>query len=208
MRLTKVFIVLLFLALTALPVQADDKPPMIGIYNEVSGKAFSFDGKQVEIIEFLNFYCGNCNNFEKDIPVIKGNFPKKTKWKIVPLYWGKSAKAVEAFFLAEEAGKADAMKKALFKAVFIGKRDISNIDVLEKIGMDVGLGFDFSRRLRAGEKAKEVGEALLLAQEYDVSETPTLIIAGNMKVTPHDSGHAPGSLRNNVITIIKGLFKK
>ncbi len=208
MKFTKVIVVVLFLAMTALSAQAADKPPMIGIYNEVPGKAFSFDGKQVEIIEFLNFYCGHCNNFESDIPVIKGNFPKKTKWRTVPLYWGKSAKAVEAFFLAEEAGKGEEMKKALFKAVFVEKRDISNVTVVEKIGMDAGLGFDFSRRLRAGDMAKKVGEALIMAQEYGVSETPTLVIAGNMRVTGHDSGHKPGAFKDNVITIIKGLLKK
>ncbi len=208
MKFVKILIVILFLAVTVLAAQAADKPPMIGIYNEVPGKAFSFDGKQVEIIEFMNFYCGHCNKFEEDITVIRGNFPRKTKWKIVPLYWGKSAKAVEAFFLAEEMGKGEEMKKALFKAVFIEKRDISNIAVVENIGMDVGLGFDFSRRLRAGDKAKKVGEALIMAQEYNVSETPTLVIAGNMKVTGHDSGHEPGALRKNIITIIKGLLKK
>jgi thiol:disulfide interchange protein DsbA len=208
MKLKSIFIVLLFLFLTIFSVQAADDPSIEGIYEKMPGHAFSFDGKQVEIIEFLNFYCGHCYNFEQAIPIIKGNFPKKIKWKTVPLYWGKSSKAVEAFFLAEEAGKGEEMKKGIFKAHFVEKRDISNVSVLESIGMKVGLGFDFSRRLRTGEKAKEVGEALLLSQSYKIDGTPTLIIAGNLKVTAGAAGHGPGALRNNVMTIVKSLLKK
>jgi thiol:disulfide interchange protein DsbA len=208
MKLKNMIAMLLFLMLISFSVQAADKPSIEGVYEKVPGHAFTFDGTQVEIIEFLNFYCGHCYKFEESIPVIKGNFPKKIKWKTIPLYWGKSVKAVEAFFLAEEAGKGEEMKKALFKAIFVDKRDVSNINVVENIGTDLGLGFDFSRRLRAGEKAKEVGEAILKAQSYKIESTPTLIIAGNLKVTSGAAGHGPDTFRNNVISIVKSLFSK
>ena len=208
MKLKRVLFLIMSMCVIGVSLHAADKPEIEGSYEQLSEQAFVFDGKQVEIVEFLNFYCGHCYGFEKAIPIIKGNFPKKIKWSTVPLYWGKSSKAIEAFFLAEEAGKGEAMKQAIFKAVFVEKRDVSSVDVIEKIGMDVGMGFDFSRKLRAGEKAKEVGEALLKAQAYKVSETPTLIIAGNIKVTGHDSGHSPDAFRNNVITIVKSLLKK
>ncbi len=194
--------------LMSMPALAADTPEIEGIYENVPGHTLSFDGKEVEIIEFLNFYCGHCYSFEKDIPVIKGNFPKKIRWKTVPLYWGKSAKAVEAFFLAEEAGKGEEMKQAIFKAHFVDKRDISLMNVLESLAVELGVGFDFSRRLRAGEKAKDVGEALLLSQSYKIEATPTLIIAGNLKAVSGASGHGPNAFRNNVITIVRSLFKK
>ncbi len=196
------------LVLMSMPALAADNPAIEGVYENVPGHTLSFDGKEVEIIEFLNFYCGHCYSFEKDIPVIKGNFPKKIRWKTVPLYWGKSAKAVEAFFLAEEAGKGEEMKQAIFKAHFVDKRDISLMNVLESLAVELGLGFDFSRRLRAGEKAKDVGEALLLSQSYKIDATPTLIIAGNLKAVSGASGNGPNAFRNNVITIVRSLFKK
>jgi len=208
MKLKRVLVLILSMCLFGGSLYAADKPNIEGSYEQLTEQAFVFDGKQVEIVEFLNFYCGHCYNFESAIPVIKGNFPKKIIWKTVPLYWGKSAKAVEAFFLAEEAGKGEEMKKALFKAQFVDKRDISNINVVESIGAEIGMGFDFSRRLRSGEKAKEVGEAMLKSQAYKINETPTLVIAGNIKVTAHDTGHDADAFRNNVITIVKSLFKK
>jgi len=207
MKLKGVLVLILSMCAFGVSVHAADAPKIEGSYEQLAEQSFVFDGKQVEITEFLNFYCGHCYDFERAIPVIKGNFPKKIKWKTIPLYWGKSSKAVEAFFLAEEEGKGEEMKTALFKANFVDKRDISNVTVVENIGVEMGLGFDFSRRLRSGEKAKEVGEAILKSQAYKVNETPTLIIAGNIKVTGHDSGHTPDAFRNNVITILKSLLK-
>ncbi|HDH06515.1 MAG TPA: hypothetical protein ENH01_12565 [Nitrospirae bacterium] len=205
----KVFMMPLLIILFSFSAYAEENSSVRGIYTRLPGHEFKFDGKQVEITEFLSFYCGHCYKFEKSIPVIKGNFPKKIKWKIVPVYWGNgSPKPGEAYFLAEEAGKGEEMKKALFRALFIERRDIGNIEVLEDIGSKIGLGFDFSRRLRAGDKARDVGEAILLQKEYGVNETPTLIIAGNLKTSTGMFHGSNISLEDNTITILKSIFKK
>jgi len=207
MNLRKILL-LMSLILFSVSAYAGDVPGIEGVYERVSGMKFSYDGSQVEVIEFLSFYCGHCYHFEKAIPVIKGNFPKKVKWTTVPIYWGDgSPKPGEAYFLAEEAGRGDEMKKALFEAIFVDKRDIGNIDVLDEIGTKIGLGFDYSRRLRAGDKAREAGEALLKSKAYNIEETPSLIIAGNLKTT---SGMVKGNtdlLRENVIIMLKSIFK-
>ena len=123
MSVKKIIMVLICMSLFSLQSYAGEKPPVLGIYDELPGHKFEFDGKNVEIVEFLSFYCGHCYQFEKSIPVIKGNFPKKIKWKTVPLYWGKgSPKPGEAYLLAEEAGKGEQMKKALFEAFFVEKK--------------------------------------------------------------------------------------
>jgi thiol:disulfide interchange protein DsbA len=199
-------IVLLFVALSS---YADNKPHIVGVYTELAGRDFHFDGKTVEIIEFLSFYCGHCYHLEKSVPVIKGNFPKKITWRVIPIYWGQgSPKPGEAYLIAEEEGKGPQMKAALFKAIFVDKRDIGNIAVLEDLGMKVGLGFDFSRRLRAGEKADEAKKALEMARSYGIQETPTLIIAGNLKVTPGLLNNDVELVRDNTIVILKSLFRK
>ena len=185
-----------------------EKPSIKGTYTQLPGKKFKFDGKTVEVMEFLSFYCHTCYNFENSIPVIKGNFPKKIKWKVIPMYWGKgSPKPGEAYLLAKEAGKGEEMKKALFDAQMVQKRDIGNMEVLESIGTKLGLGFDFTKKLRSGEKAKEVQKGMDMAKAYNVDETPTLIIAGNIMVNPHAVDHNIDAFRANVITILKSIFK-
>ena len=205
----KKLLILLSLVLFSVSVHAGQNPEIKGVHEKVAGQKFVFDGKKVEVIEFLSFYCGHCYQFEKSVAVIKGNFPKKTKWKIVPIYWGKgSPKPGEAYLLAEEAGKGEEMKKELFRASFIEGRDIGSIEVLEEIGLKIGLGFDFSRRLRTGEKARNIGEAILLSKTYNVIETPTLIIAGNIRASPGMFQGNTDIMRENTITILKSIFKK
>lgn len=202
-------LVSLSILLFAASAYSDQSTKIEGVYETLAEHKFSYDGKQVEVMEFLSFYCGHCYHFEKEIPVIKGNFPKKIRWKTIPVYWGKgSPKPGEAYYLAEEAGKGDEMKKALFHAQFVDKKDIGDIAVLEEIGMKVGLGFDFSKRLRTGDKAKDVGEALLMLKTYNIDETPSIIIAGNMKITPGMFQGSTEALRENAITMLKSIFRK
>lgn len=200
---------IVLLALLPLTAFAGDTPSIKGVFSEVPGKEFKSDGKTVEIIEFLSFYCSHCYDFEKSIPVIKGNFPKKIKWRVVPIYWGEgSPKPGEAYFLALEAGKGDDMKKALFHAGFVEKKDIGKIEVLESIAAELGLGFDFSRRLRTGEKAKEAQKALDMAREYRIEETPSLVIAGNIMTNPNGTGHDIDRFRQNTISILNSILGK
>ena len=203
-------LILLFVlgGIFVLPLRSEAESLIKGTYERLPGFEFKYDGKTVEIMEFMSFYCDGCYAFEKAVPVIKGNFPKKISWKIIPIHWGKgSPKPGEAYYLAEEAGKGEQMKAALFNAHFVEKKDIGNMDVLEEIGARLGLGFDFSRRLRGGDKAKQVQLALAMAEMYKVDETPTLIIAGNIMTNMHPFHHDANALRDNVITILKSIIK-
>ena len=182
---------------------------IVGAYDTVEGQSFTYDGKQVEIIEFLSFYCGHCYHFERSIPVIKGNFPKKIKWKTLPVFWGKgSPKPGEAYLIAVDEGKGEEMKKALFEAIFIEQQDIGNIEVLEGIGMKLGLGFDFSKKLRGDEKAAAAREAVEMSRSYGINETPSLIIAGNIRTSPGKVNNNLDLMRDNTILILKSILNK
>jgi predicted DsbA family dithiol-disulfide isomerase len=127
---------------------------------------------------------------------------------VVPIYWGNgSPKPGEAFLLAEEAGMGDKMKAALFKASFEEHKDIGQLDVLEKIGSAIGMGFDFSVRLRSGEKSKAVQKALDLSKENGVEETPSLIIAGHLLTFPTMTHGDIQNFTQNVITILGSILK-
>ena len=193
----------------SISINADTTPNIMGVHTKLEGENFKFDGKTVEVMEFMSFYCHSCYDFEKVIPVIKGNFPKKIKWKIVPIYWSEhgSPKPGEAYLLAEEAGKGEEMKKALFKAQMVEKRNIGDVNVLDDIAGKVGLGSDFSKKLRSGEKAEEAKRALDLAKKYGINETPTLIIAGNIKTDPHPMNHDLDVFKINTLAIIASILK-
>jgi hypothetical protein len=105
-------------------LQAGTSPTIVGIHEKLPGATYKFDGKAVEVIEYMSFYCHTCYDFERSIPVIKGNFPKKIKWITIPIYWGEhgSPKPGEAYLIAIDMGKGEAMKKALFNAQMVQKK--------------------------------------------------------------------------------------
>ncbi|MBI5739425.1 MAG: thioredoxin domain-containing protein [Nitrospirae bacterium] len=211
MTAARFFMVMFFLVATPFYINAAaaEEPDIRGEYITVPPFKFIFDGQQVEVMEFFSFYCGHCYQFEKSIAVIKGNFPKKIKWRYMPVYWGKgSSKPGEAYMIAEEMGKGEQMKKALFEAAFLEKRDIGDLTVLESLGDRLGLGFDFSRKLRGGEKAREANALLIMLETYKIEETPSIIIAGNIKVTPHMTNDSMELFRENIITIIKSILNR
>ncbi len=212
MKFRKTLIALISLVLLSLSLQAQagKVPGVEGAYETLPGEEFRFDGKFVEIVEYMSFYCHTCYNFENSIPVIKGKFPNKIKWKTIPIYLGEhgSPKPGEAYLLAEETGKGEEMKKALFEAQMVQKRNIGDVSVLEDIGSKIGLGSDFSKNLRDGKKAKDVQKGMDMAKAYGLNETPTLVIAGNIKADSHKLEHNLDTFRQNVIAIITSILKK
>lgn len=208
MVVKKMFLLLALIVLMSLSVQAEQAPTIKGVYTRLPWPEYKFDGKSVEVIEFLSFYCHSCYSFERSIPIIKGNFPKKIKWKVIPIYWGEgSPKPGEAYLIAEELGKGEEMKKAIFNAHFVQKKDIGNIDVLVSIGKKIRLGKEFERKLRTGEKAEEARNALKMAGMYRVDETPTIVIAGNIMTNPHPFNHNMDAFRENVLMIIHSILR-
>ena len=208
MKVKKMFLVLILLIVVFSPLRVEAETSIRGIYTQLPGHQFKFDGKTVEVIEFLSFYCDGCYSFEKSISIIKGNFPKKIKWKTIPIYWGKgSPKPGEAYLLAEESGRGEKMKEAIFNAHFVHRKNIGDVKVLEEIEKKMGLGIDFSKRLRSGNKAEDVQKALDMARAYGVDETPTLIIAGNIMTNPHAFNHNIDAFRENVMTILRSILK-
>ncbi|MEN8263469.1 MAG: DsbA family protein [Nitrospirota bacterium] len=202
-------ILAVMILLTSVSLYAGSSPAIEGVHTKIPGEKFNFDGKTVEVVELMSFYCHTCYEFEKYIPVIRGNFPKKIKWITLPVYWGEnsSPKPGEAYLLAEEAGKGEAMKKALFEAHMVQKADIADISVLEEIAGKVGLGPEFGKKLRNGDKAEEAQKALNMARKVGVSETPTLIIAGNIKTDPHAMNHDLNLFKINALAIIDSILK-
>ena len=208
-RKTLITIISLVLLSLSVNVQAGNMPAnIVGVYDKLPGAEFKFDGKTIEVVEYMSFYCHTCYDFEKSIPIIKGNFPKKIKWKIIPIYWGEHGSPIpgEAYLIAREMGKGEAMKNALFDAQMVQKKDIADFNVLETIGKEIGLGPKFGERLRAREKSVEAQKALDMAKKVGINETPTIVIAGNLKTDPHAMNHNMDTFRANMIAILMSIF--
>jgi hypothetical protein len=46
-----------------------------------------------------------------------------------------------------------------------------------------------------------------MAQKVGINETPTIVIAGNIKTDPHAMDHKIDLFRDNIIVILKSILK-
>ncbi|MFQ5560220.1 MAG: DsbA family protein [Nitrospinota bacterium] len=198
-------LLLLFFVLPVL-VQGAEKIP--GKYKDLPGASRQVVKDSIEVVEFMSFYCGHCFAMFKNEPMLKGRYPHKLKFKYVPIQWGKAPTTpAEAFLIARDMGKGDEMRHAIFTAAFEQKKDIGSAVVLGELAKKIGLANEFNKRLASGEKRAEVENNMALTRKLRIEATPTVIMAGNIVVSPMQTGGKMIPMMQNLDMIISGLLK-
>lgn len=187
------------------------KVPTAGKFGTMT-KPSTYEPGKVKITEFLKFNCGHCNLLNQQLPALKKKYGDRLEITYKPMLWkgvkGDLAykKSIEAYILANRAGKGEEMKDALFKAMFVENRDITSELQLGDIGKSVGLGDEFITALNNGDATNEADANIKLAESVPVDETPTIVINGNLKVTSSMTNGDAIQMANNIDTIINSLL--
>jgi thiol:disulfide interchange protein DsbA len=187
------------------------KVPTSGKFGTMN-KPSTYEPGKVKITEFLKFNCGHCYALNQQLPAIKKKYGDRLEITYKPMLWRTAAadkgfeKSIEAYILAERMGKGEEMKDALFKALFVDKKDLTSEITLGEIGKSVGLGDDFVTALKNGDAKDEAEADITLAESIPVDETPTVIINGNLKVNPSLTNEDMTLMTNNLDTIIGSLL--
>lgn len=219
-NLTLIYAGLAVLFIAALAVyfytsQAPEKPqeklPASGKFVKLN-KQSTYEPGKVKITEFLKFNCGHCYQLNPQMPSIKQKYGDRVEITYKPMLWRSVAqdsgfrKSIEAYILAERMGKGGEMKDALFNAMFVDKKDLTGEAVLEDIGRSVGLGDEFATALKNGGAKDEAEANIRLAESYQVDETPTVVVNGNLKVTPTMVNGDMTAMANNLDAITGSLL--
>ncbi len=193
------------------PEKPQEKLPTAGKYVKLN-KQSTYEPGKVNITEFLKFNCGHCNTLNQQMPALKKKYGDNLSIAYKPMLWRSMPqdqafrKSIEAYILAERMGKGEEMKDALFKAMFVDKKDLSSEIVLGDIAKSAGLGEDFSAALKRGDARDEAEANIRLAESFQVDETPTIIINGNLKVTPAMTNEDMTAMAGNIDTIVASLL--
>lgn len=188
-----------------------EKLPAAGKYVKLN-KPSAYEPGKVKITEFLKFNCGHCYTLNQQLPTLKKKYGDNLSITYKPMLWRSVPqdqafrKSIEAYILAERMGKGEEMKDALFKALFVDKKDLSSEIVLGDIAKSAGLGEDFSAALKKGDARDEAEANIRLAESFQVDETPTIIINGNLKVTPTLTNEDMDAMAGNIDAIISSLL--
>ncbi len=217
--LTLVYVGLAMLVIAALvvyfsstaPEKPEEKLPAAGKYVKLN-KPSTYEPGKVKITEFLKFNCGHCYSLNPQLPALKKKYGDNLSIAYKPMLWRSMPqdqafrKSIEAYILAERMGKGEEMKDALFKAMFVDKKDLSSEIVLGDIAKSAGLGEDFSAALKKGDAKDEAEANIRLAESFQVDETPTIIINGNLKVTPAMTNEDMTAMAGNIDAIVASLL--
>ncbi|HLB72307.1 MAG: thioredoxin domain-containing protein [Candidatus Methanoperedens sp.] len=153
---------------------------------DISQDIFQPEPGKVKIAEFLKFDCSHCYDLHKEMPQLLEKYGDKVDIRYIPIVWpGQSTRSIEAYIIAEQMGKGEEMRDALFQAKFVKGMDIiESFAAIENAASSIGLGDDFKSKLENGDAGKEALSNLALMRKYNVQGTPTIIIDGYLHVEP------------------------
>lgn len=193
------------------PVKPPEKLPSAGKYLQID-KPTTYEAGKVKMTEFLKFNCGHCYSLNQQLPAIKKKYGENLTITYKPMLWLSVPadltfrKSIEAYILAERMGKGEEMKDALFNAEFVDKKDLSSEIVLGDIARSVGLGDEFATALKNGDAKTEADADIRLAETFQVDETPTIILNGNLKLNPSLTNEDMTQMTQNLDTVIGSLL--
>lgn len=203
----RVVLVVGAIALMSAPILAQAAiPELKGKFEVLKDEASTHKRGKVKVIEFADFYCPHCHQFEETgVPMLLKEFGDKVEVTMVgfPVIPGKLPTAFDMYEQAKVMGKGNEMKTVLFRTIHKDKmsgvldRSIRSLLVRE-VGLDVEA---FEAGLETGKPARAFEEGRRWGERIKVSSTPSILIDGNIKVD------GVNMTPENVVTIIRSILE-
>ncbi|MCZ7400379.1 MAG: thioredoxin domain-containing protein [Candidatus Methanoperedens sp.] len=174
---TIVYVGLAVLFIAAVAIYITSAPPQKP--QDTTQDIFKPEPGKVKIVEFMKFDCIHCYNLHKEMPGILEKYGDNVTITYVPIIFPKqSTKSIEAYIIAEQMGKGDEMRDALFRAKFEKGMDVMESTLaLENVASSIGLGA-FNSKLERKEAEGAARANLALMNKYGVDSTPTIFVNG------------------------------
>ncbi len=160
-----------------------DRPP----YVDIKGRKSSHEQGKIKMTIFMDFFCSHCHEFETTIvPVLTKEYGDKLEIEYVgfPLVDPQASHIpVLAYYLADEQGKADAMREALFTTIWDLRMDVTRPDILLGVANKAGLDLDaFKQGFNEGRMQKRLEDGMADARAINLRGTPTVLIDNHIKM--------------------------
>jgi len=181
-------------------------PDIKGNYELLKEEASTHQRGKVKIVEFADFYCPHCHQFdETGIPLLVKEFGKKVDITMVgfPVIHGKLPTAFDMYEQAKSMGKGNEMKAVLFRTIHKDKmqgvldRSIRSL-LIKEVGLDVAA---FEAGLESGKPAQAFEDGRRWGERVKLNSTPALLLDGNIKID------GVNMTAENVITVIRSILE-
>lgn len=176
---------------------------------------------KVEVVEVFSYACPACNLFYPIITKLKSTLPKNVQWRFVPASWHAEEdwKVFQrAYFAAESLGIAERTHDKVFDAIW-KTGELAIVDTatnrpknpLPSLA-DVARYYERVAQLKPGEFLgaahsfsvdAHMREADAQIRDYQVDETPSVIVNGKYRLTPRTAGG-----NEQFVALVQWLVKK
>jgi len=191
---------------TPAPIQQQHISRVLGLYDVIDSDRPLVTAEQIEVIEFFNFYCNRCYVLNKNRQNLFGGLAKPVKHIEYPIIFGIEQKpwGSYAYLAAQQAGKAQAFKDAMFKAKFEDGKDIDDKETVIQLAAQLGLGGEARQAIDQEFPAvnRRYAQIQELKKNYKLYATPTLVINDNVRVLPEHTADNTNLLIENTREIL------
>ncbi len=176
---------------------------------------------KVEVLEVFSYACPACNLFNPTINKLKASLPANVQWRFLPASWHAEEdwKVFQrAYFAAQSLGIAERTHDKIFDAIW-KTHELAIIDPatnqiknpLPSLA-DVAKYYEGLANLKPGEFLTaahsfsvdaKMREADAQIREYQVDETPSVIVNGKYRLTPRTAGG-----NDQFVALVQWLVKK
>jgi thiol:disulfide interchange protein DsbA len=176
---------------------------------------------KVEVLEVFSYACPACNLFNPTINKLKTSLPANVQWRFLPASWHAEEdwKVFQrAYFAAQSLGIAERTHDKIFDAIW-KTHELAIIDPatnqiknpLPSLA-DVAKYYEGLANLKPGEFLTaahsfsvdaKMREADAQIRQYQVDETPSVIVNGKYRLTPRTAGG-----NDQFVALVQWLVKK
>ncbi len=148
---------------------------------------------KIEVAEIFWYGCGHCYNLEPVIGEWEKRLPADVNLVRIPVMWNPTNEIHgRIFYTAEALGKRAQISPAVFKAIHIENRPMTDEQDIQKLFAEFGVSADtFNKTFRSFAVESQLRRAKDLTTKYHVKGVPLLVVDGKYltdgpKIKSHD----------------------
>ncbi len=158
-----------------------------------SAQGSSSPAGKIEVAEVFWYGCGHCYNLEPVIAEWEKRLPADVNLVRIPVMWNPTNEIHgRIFYTAEALGKRAQISPAVFKAIHIENRPMTDEQDIQKLFAEFGVSADtFNKTFRSFAVESQLRRAKDLTTKYHVKGVPLLVVDGKYltdgpKIKSHD----------------------
>lgn len=152
----------------------------------------------IEVIEVFSYGCPHCRTFEGPLDEWMSRMPSDVTLRRVPATFNRGYQILAAFYyVAEQLAVVDSVHTPIFEAIHDRNLNVVRFDIAQRLFEDyASVDRDtFEKALNSFSVQTKVRQADALSRVIRVTAVPTIVVAGEYKITPPDGMVGAAQLR-------------